>query len=426
MREAMGIHPLATLAVTGLLAALASGCVVSDVQLQAQAIGATGRLLGAITTAGASGEDVVVVLFQRGDDQAFSLRRRVFADAAGRVAFVVPAGEYYLAAFQDSNGDSRYQKGEPGHFYGAPTAVRVPAAGQVEVSIDLTAQHAPFVADAAFVDRSWAFDVNLGRVTTLADGRFDPQNGVLGLWLPVDFLNGPAQGGLFMLGPYDARRIPVIFVHGMGGGPRDFSALIASLDPERYQPWVLYYPSGLRLDMISDYFVTAVFELQRRYGVRRFAVVAHSMGGLLTRSFVSKYTARYPEAAKALRMVVTVNSPMMGMASAALGVTHSPIVVPVWQDVATDSEFVRNLAASGWPAQVPYHVVFSYSGSDSGDGTVPLESQIPLGLQAEATRLHGFKDSHAGTLRAPAFFALLRNLLGGIAPAASPPQTAAQ
>ena len=67
------------------------------------------------------------------------------------------------------------------------------------------------------------------------------------------------DGGVFVeLQEYDARRMPVIFVHGMSGTPLDFSAAIASLDRSKYQPWVLYYPSGLRLDMVSDYLVTAV------------------------------------------------------------------------------------------------------------------------------------------------------------------------
>ena len=47
---------------------------------------------------------------------------------------------------------------------------------------------------------------------------------------------------------------------------------------------------------------------------------------------------------------------------------------------------------------MPYHLVFSFQTGDSSDGTIPIESQLPLALQGEAVRLYGFHDSHVGTL----------------------------
>ncbi|WP_156346379.1 hypothetical protein [Verrucomicrobium spinosum] len=40
-----------------------------------------------------------------------------------------------------------------------------------------------------------------------------------GLWRPLGFLSGNTLG-LYFTEPYDPGRIPVVFVYGIGGGPR--------------------------------------------------------------------------------------------------------------------------------------------------------------------------------------------------------------
>jgi pimeloyl-ACP methyl ester carboxylesterase len=154
-----------------------------------------------------------------------------------------------------------------------------------------------------------------------------------------------------------------------------------------------------------------VHELRRRYGFTQFAVVAHSMGGLVTRSFVQRLHAHFPEDEKALRIVITINSPQGGMASATTGVEYSPIVIPSWQDVAAGSAFLKALDERGWPKSIPYHLVFSYEGEKNGDGTVVLPSQIPVALQSDATRIYGFEDTHTSTLADKRFLELMNRLL---------------
>jgi hypothetical protein len=145
------------------------------------------------------------------------------------------------------------------------------------------------------------------------------------------------------------------------------------------------------------------------------------MGGLVVRAYVQRYQERYPEDSRALRLLVTVNSPFGGSASAAAAVESSPIVVPSWQDVATGSEFIARLMQQSLPKELPYYLVFSYEGDKNGDGTVPLTSQLPAVFQSQATRLFGFQDTHVGTLSDPAFVALLNQLLGrSMAPPAEP------
>jgi len=200
-------------------------------------------------------------------------------------------------------------------------------------------------------------------------------------------------------------------VHGINGGPKNWEQVIDNMDRQQFQPWLLYYPSGVRLDMVSDYMLKAVTELQNKTKFKRINIIAHSMGGLVTRSFIKKYVEQYPEAAKNIGLVMTINSPMDGMASAASGIKHSPIVISSWRDVATGSEFLQDIHNWSWPPYLDYHLVFSYSKKENGDGVVSLQSQIPTKLQAEAVRMYGFSNSHAGILLDEQFFSLFNTIL---------------
>jgi hypothetical protein len=135
------------------------------------------------------------------------------------------------------------------------------------------------------------------------------------------------------------------------------------------------------------------------------------MGGLVTRSFVKKYVEHAAENSKRLRLVMTINSPMAGMSAAAAGVKHSPIVVPSWRDVEPGSAFLQGIHAWNWPQEIPYHLVISYANGESGDGVVPLQSQVPLKLQSESIRMYAFNNDHVGTLNDNNFLGLLNRIL---------------
>jgi pimeloyl-ACP methyl ester carboxylesterase len=375
---------------------------------QAAAVQSAGHLAGSVRASATVPNDVVIAAMTRKPDGTLALRARTFAGRGGRFVFTLPPDDYYVAAYVDANRDSRYQLGEPGRFYGDPTPVSVPPRVVTQITIDLN-ERTTEVGSPKVDDDVLPIGANIGQVAALDDPMFSAANGPRGMWRPIDFLGSPG-GGLFMLQPYDASRCPVIFVHGMAGTPLDWAPAIQRLD-KRFQAWVLYYPSGLRLGMVSDYFVNAVFELQRRHGFRDFAVVAHSAGGLVAHSFAQRYSARHPEAAGALRMVLTVNSPFGGMASAAFGVENSPIVVPAWFDVSPGSSFLQQLAGEPWPRRTPHYIVFSYRKEESGDGTVPLQSQLPQPFQQRAARLHGVENSHVGTLSDEGFLTFLAQAL---------------
>jgi len=393
------------------LAPLLDACSLMKVRQQAEQIEAIGRIEGRVVVESNVTGTPIAVLY-RADEPGYHLIGFDAVSAEGRYSFPALPGRYFIAAFVDANSDLEYQPEEHAAIFGMPDAIDVGTAGHVSVpvlAITGPLRERPDVRAAS--DELRVPRMNLGRVVSLDDAMFSDASVSLGLWRPLDYIQ-QFGGGLFLLQPYDPGRTPVLFVHGIAAGARDWRAAIDALDRARFQPWVLQYPSGASLELVSEHLAWAVNELYRRYAFDRVLVAAHSMGGLVVRGFVRQLGRQYPEMLPHIGWVLTVNSPMGGMPSAASGVEHSPVVVPSWRDVATGSVFLQDLLEWDWPAAVPYYLVFSYRSGHGDDGVVPLDSQLPLKLQAEATRLFGFDASHAGILRAPDFVAWFVGMLG--------------
>jgi len=69
-----------------------------------------------------------------------------------------------------------------------------------------------------------------------------------------------------------------------------------------------------------------------------------------------------------------------------------------------DSMFIRSLFRKPLPGKTAYHLFYAYGNSstirigENSDGVVPIWSQLAQPAQNEATRQHGFNDSHTGIL----------------------------
>lgn len=393
-----------------ILALFWAGCSLKEVRKQAQISEYAGFIKGKVDVKSEQKGPVIVLRF-RDVGGVPALESAAIATAEGDFQFAVLPGPQYIAAFIDENNDGKYQPREHGIYYGNPSTILVGARQIVTVDTLVISGKMP-VPDTEIkpIDNRSAVWNNIGRVTDLSDPRFTRDNYNMGLWKPFDFLD-VAEGGLFFLQEYQKGKVPVLFVHGVKGGPTDWQNVIATLDKERFQPWVFFYPSGFRLEVVSDYLVQAVSRLQSKYGFEHFNVIAHSMGGLVTRSFVKKYVTHTQGNARRLRLVMTINSPMAGMASAAAGVKHSPIVIPSWRDVEPRSDFLQGIQTWNWPKEIPYHLVVSYKDGKSGDGTIPLQSQAPLKLQLESTRMYVFNNDHVGTLNDKDFHVMFNKVM---------------
>jgi len=258
-----------------------------------------------------------------------------------------------------------------------------------------------------------SIDVELGSLASLDDSRFDADKAEMGLWQPLSFMK-EGYAGIYFLEEYDPAKTPILFVHGINGSPRDFSSLIGSLEHKQFQPWVFYYPSGIDLAAMSDGMDGMLSELRHRYPFKTLHVVAHSMGGLVSRGYVKACTKN--QNCTYLSSFTSMSSPFGGHQSAQSGVDYAPVVVPVWRSMAPDSRFLKELFADPLPVGIPHHLLFGYRnnvlvGTTSGDGTISLVSQLRWEAQAQATSLRGFDEDHLSILNADAVHKHFNRLL---------------
>ncbi len=265
-----------------------------------------------------------------------------------------------------------------------------------------------FVVDEAVAREPTA----LGEVTSLDDVRFSEKSAGTGLWRPQEFAR-ITHPGVYFLQPYDLTKMPVLFVHGINGSPANFTYLVNRLDRTRFQPWVYSYPSGEQLGAIADHLNDTMDELQRRYRFGPFAVVAHSMGGLVSRGFILR-RARVP-GNDAIPLFISISTPWDGHSAAEIGSKYVP-EVKVWRDLVPGSDYLKSLFAAPLPAQTRYYLLFTFnrkkgSFGTSGDHTVTVASQLSAPAQQEAVRLIGYDDTHSGVLRDAAVSSRLNQLL---------------
>lgn len=376
------------------------------------------------TVTGGEGDPIVVVAVREpeGDVENFDL-----LDQDGSYMLLVSPGRLRLAAFRDGNRDRVRQDDEPAVWLHAERAIEIHEHVRYR-GIDGTL---PGTADPSLalrvdlsnpdVDTDFGFGgPRPGTLAELSDDRFSWANADKGLWRPADFLIDPG-GALFFLEPFDPDRTPVLFVHGMGGTPSEFQVLIDALDRDRFQPWVLHYPSALRLEIVADYLHLALRDLRDRLGFERLFLVAHSMGGLVARASLDEF--REAELEQAVPLLVSLSTPWSGHVAAATGVDRSPVVLPSWRDMKPGSPFLTELMETPLSDEVEFHLFFGFEGhlarkrtGGVNDGVVALASQLAPEAQRDAARLRGFPANHTDILlRADVAQALNEVLERGVA-----------
>lgn len=407
---------------------LMAGCSTLLAVREQQARAAVNALvIGTVSTAHTATGPLVVGLLARGESGETYLLDHFVAEKPGPFVFAVAPGKYWLGAFEDVNGDRSYED-EPALRPSLATQIEL-APGQRLRDVELVIPFAGRFARTKFgladlrarsdadQQRVSAFNLSVdGQVTTLDDERFARKIATDGMWKFYDFFL-TAQPGIYFLEPYDPKKIPVLFVHGIGGTPREFRALIASLDHTRFQPWVYYYPSGTYLEYSASLLAQLFVRLRVEYGFKEAVVVAHSMGGLVARQFLLQdYETN---GTKVVRTFVTIASPLGGMESAGKGVESSPIVVYAWEGLAPGSAFLEGLYYSDsektqrrrLPKHIDYHLLFGFHGTSASDGVVALSSQLRTEAQQEAHSQRGFEADHRSILKSPAVAARLNEIL---------------
>ena len=375
------------------------GCALYRAQVDQNRAAAQASLVGNIEAAGGYRGPIVVGLF-RDEAGAKSLAAYFVRYGSGAIRFIVPAGRYHVFAFQDANGNLGFDAGEASYYVGDTQPPLVLAggpdhdAGTLRMTLrPLDVTELRMTAERDLSSSLELASVNRGTVARWEDPRFDPEEGREGMWTPLQSFTTHGAG-LFFLEPYDANRIPVVFVHGMAGTPRSFKPIAESLDRTRYQAWVFQYPSGIRLDLAAQFLQAMLAEMHARHRFSTYALVAHSAGGLVARAALQRIQR---EGGAMPQVFITISTPWSGHDAAETGTRRSPVVLRAWLDLAPGSDFLRELYASPL-RQTPSYLLFGYVGGKGSDGSVTLRSMLRPAAQSEAVRVIGFAETHISIL----------------------------
>jgi len=322
----------------------------------------------------------------------------------------------WFFAFADLNKDLRFQADEPYGWAanGGAVAPTIPETHGVDITIGAPGQPA---FPEKLVDEPLEFHLrnyartHIGSVSSMDDPLFSTAQGKKGLWQPFAFWEDGGTG-LHFAQPFDKDKIPVVFIHGINASPQDFVTMIDALDTSRYQAWFVSYPSGLRLSWLARGVYQFLEVLHHQYEFDDLHIVAHSMGGLVSRGALNICSQN--RSCDYVASFTTISTPWDGVASAASGVKWAPTVVPVWNDLYPQSEYVSTLFDTPLPDGLPHYLIFgfrqeSFLSSGSSDGVIELSSQLRDSAQDGATSIRGFDEGHVSILHSDV---VLENVLG--------------
>lgn len=362
------------------------------------------EISGEVLIAPDSPHPIFVALYREeaGEHKLYSYWIVYRSDGSGEFRFMVHPGKYYLFAFEDKNENIALNQDEKIGWYGKPSLLRIEA-GELRSGIKISLQN-PNIQRVVFEklytlsENSVPMQVNqrrIGEVDDLNDARFEARYATIGLWEPVKFLEG-LNSGLFFLQPYQKEKIPVLFVHGAGGYPQQWQPMIDKLDKSRFQPWILHYPSGLRMDLLGETLERYLAELHLRYRFERVFIVAHSMGGLIARKAINRQ--KNNNGPEFIKLLITISTPWRGHSGAEYGTKRSPLVIPSWYDMAKGSRFLRELRKTELSPHLKFYLLFGFRGDGVSDGTASFRSLLDLKMQEEAVKVIGFDEDHVSIL----------------------------
>jgi pimeloyl-ACP methyl ester carboxylesterase len=210
----------------------------------------------------------------------------------------------------------------------------------------------------------------------------------------------------------DPRRPTVCLVHGINSSAGGFVHVIPMLEQAGYGIVVFDYPFNQRLNDSCASFRRGWLAFRREGGENRpWAIVAHSMGALVARSYVERnggkahdvaslimiapvnqgaHIARIQPLYQTISSLVAINNKQTGHALAQLadGIGQAAA------DLLPGSAFLRQLNSLSRPIGIPYHILAGSSGLIPGD--IRRQAQAQLDNASRENAIFSFVSRLAG------------------------------
>jgi len=379
-----------------------TGCFLVKVKKEVREVLASTVLVGHISTTFPGKGPIIVAAYAINQGKREVVHYTVLHDF-GEYELMVAKGNYYVFAYWDKNSNLIYDAGEPAGQYGDPKMVSAPAGGvvgDINISIPEKAQNidVPSGFEISAVKPHKLYSRLAGAIIDLDDELFSEEHGSKGYWEGVSFFK-EFGGNIYFLEEYDPQKIPILFIHGATGTPKGWKYFVDNIDRTRFQPWFFYYPSGARIQSMSYLLLWKLENLKIKYNFEQLYITAHSMGGLVARSFIIDHGARFPH----VKLFISLATPWGGAGMAEYGVKQSPAVIPCWIDMQPESAFIQSLYRTKMPDTVSFYMFFGHSGSrnpfrSNNDRTIAFSSLLDRRAQSEAKMNYAFNEDHASII----------------------------
>ncbi len=387
-----------------MLSFLFAGCALLQVREDVNALKKSTVFVGIVSSPLSYQDMPVIVAAYSKMDSTRTIVHYTTLHEPGPYELMLPAGTYNIVAFGDKNINLIYDKGEPAGQILSVGQVSAPAGGVIgNLDIVISEQNSkkidlPPGSKIPPKEYTEFHSTCPGAIAKMDDFVFSDEYGVKGLWNSMDFFR-EIGGNVYFLEEYDPTKIPILFVHGAAGSPQNWRAFFEDIDRNKYQPWFFYYPSGSSLDSMSHLLLWKLQNLQTKYQFKELYITAHSMGGLVVRSFLVNYGQYFPS----ITNFISISTPWGGEELAEMGVKYSPAVIPAWRDMQPAGEFIDSLFRKKMPPAVDYYLFFGHKGNrnilrPNNDKAVTLASQLDQRSQKDAKMIYGFNEDHVSIL----------------------------
>lgn len=333
------------------------------------------------------------------------------ANSQGIFLLYLPQGSYNLYALTDYNHNGIYENDEISGLYGSSFSPQAISINEGDLLTGLLIQTSAgnsrkiklppgvnFSGKQEFLKKL----THNGQVLKIYHEYFSLEKASTGYWQPSSFMK-VFGAHIYLAEDYDPRKIPLLFVHGTEGSPHNWIYICMRLDRSRYQPWFFYYPSGIRLPLAAALLNEELRELQQKLGFKKMGVIAHSVGGLTARSFLTRYPMDKQKSHVPLFM--SLATPWSGFAAADISQIIPHKSIPVWVDLGTQSDFIQTTLASRLPPGITHYIF--YGKFDKLSGNAALDERAV----DSAAQTYGFDCTHDTILSDRKLFREFREIL---------------
>lgn len=242
-----------------------------------------------------------------------------------------------------------------------------------------------------------------GALRDIDDEIFNEQYGHIGLYDPQEFLEH-SDRYFYALQEYSPFKTPVLFVHGRGKTPYQFKSVIDSLNQNKYQPWLFYYPSGASANELVNVLHEILFSgelIKLRW--RKIIVIAEGVGALITKGAINRNYANGKR--NRISAFISISAPFGGdylfpEDGEVINLRDSDL-----NDFNPGSRFIKNLNSFDLPDKIEHYLFFTYRDKEIDSIIVKtieypkLESQLYQKVQFSTPYIYGYNESSESILK---------------------------